>query len=195
VTPEALGDGAWRWPRPPDVDARALLETLRRHPGVLDVVLTEAHVAVYFDPTAPPVRPWEARPAPVEAGAPRRHRIRVRYDGEDLAFVARAAGLAEEEVARLHSGATYTVAMLGFLPGFAYLRGLPAALVVPRRAQPRPRVPAGAVAIAAQYTGIYPFASPGGWHLLGTSLDFSPFSAERGALWALGDEVRFERAP
>jgi len=77
------------------------------------------------------------------------------------------------------------------LPGFAYLRALDPRLVLPRRATPRPRVPALSVAIAGPYTGLYPFASPGGWHLLGTAVGFAPFDAHTGAAMSLGDRVRF----
>jgi KipI family sensor histidine kinase inhibitor len=195
VNVERLGDEALRWPRPRDVEPRALLAALRAHPGVRDVVITEDHVAIVFDPSAPPDRPWEVRPRAIALAPPREHVVRVRYDGEDLAEVARALGADTEEVVRLHTAPTYEVAMLGFLPGFAYLRGADARLAIPRRESPRPRVPAGAVAIAAGYTGIYPVASAGGWHLVGHAVGFAPWSPERGAIWSLGDRVRFERSP
>ena len=95
----------------------------------------------------------------------------------------------------LHAASTYVVATIGFLPGFAYLRGLDAHLVLPRRSSPRARVPALAVGIAGPYAGVYPFASPGGWHLLGTAVGFTPFDARRGATLALGDRVRFVPVP
>lgn len=104
--------------------------------------------------------------APVAAGAVD---IDVRYDGADLAAVAEAVGLSIAEVVELHSGAEYRVEFCGFAPGFAYLSGLPSRLHLPRRATPRVRVPAGAVAIAADYSAVYPSASPGGWHLLGST--------------------------
>jgi UPF0271 protein len=115
----------------------------------------------------------------------------VRYDGADLAEVASASGLSQAEVVAIHSGAEYEVSSVGFLPGFAYLRPLDPRLLLPRRATPRPRVPALSVAIAGPYTGIYPFASPGGWHLLGTAVGFAPFDARDGAVLSLGDRVRF----
>jgi inhibitor of KinA len=96
--------------------------------------------------------------------------IEVRYggaDGPDLPEVAERTGLHPEEVVRIHSGTTYIVFMLGFVPGFAYLGPLPAELVLPRRARPRTRVPAGSVAIAEQQTAVYPLETPGGWHLIG----------------------------
>jgi KipI family sensor histidine kinase inhibitor len=91
----------------------------------------------------------------------------VRYDGDDLADVAVAAGLSVADVIALHSGAEYRVAFCGFMPGFSYLVGLHPRLQLPRRATPRTRVPAGSVAIADAFTGVYPRQSPGGWHLLG----------------------------
>ena len=90
------------------------------------------------------------------------------YDGEDLADVAAACGMSTDEVVRRHVAGRYTCAFCGFAPGFAYLTGLDPALHLPRRPTPRTRVPAGAVAIAAEYTAVYPSPSPGGWHLLGT---------------------------
>jgi KipI family sensor histidine kinase inhibitor len=98
--------------------------------------------------------------------------IRVRYggsDGQDLADVARTTGLSERDVVALHGSVTYLVYMLGFAPGFAYLGTLPAELALPRRAEPRTRVPAGSVAIAGRQTAIYPFETPGGWHLIGST--------------------------
>jgi len=91
----------------------------------------------------------------------------VRYDGEDLGTVAEAVGMSRDAVIAQHAAATYRVAFLGFAPGFAYLTGLPLPLHLPRRDVPRVRVPAGAVAIADEYTAVYPRPSPGGWHLLG----------------------------
>jgi KipI family sensor histidine kinase inhibitor len=99
--------------------------------------------------------------------------------------------MARAEVVAAHSAPTYVVVTLGFQPGFAYLRGIDPRLVLPRRATPRPRVPALSVAIAGPYAGVYPFESPGGWHLLGTAIDFVPFDPEHGAALAVGDRVRF----
>lgn len=96
------------------------------------------------------------------------------YDGSDLSEVAERLRLPESEVVRLHSETVYTVFMIGFLPGFPYLGVLPEVLQLPRRDTPRLRVPAGAVAIAGAQTGIYPQASPGGWHLIGRT-DFPLF--------------------
>ncbi len=121
------------------------------------------------------------------------HVIDVVYDGPDLGVVAAALGVATEEVVALHAGREYTVEIVGFLPGFAYMGPLDRRLVVPRRPAPRPRVPAQSVAIAGAFTGIYPLASPGGWSLLGRSLGPPPFDPARAEpfLFAAGDRVRF----
>lgn len=121
--------------------------------------------------------------------------IPVRYDGADLADVAAAAGLTTTEVVELHSSAAYVAAFCGFSPGFAYLRGLPAALQLPRRSTPRTVVPAGSVAIASEYAAVYPRASPGGWHLLGTTdvVMFDP-SVDPPAVIQPGTRVRFTPA-
>ena len=126
----------------------------------------------------------------------REHRIPVRYDGIDLEAVAAAAGLSAEEVVARHSGRTYKVDLLGFVPGFAYLSELDPSLQLPRRPQPRPRVAAGSVAIAAAQTAVYPLDTPGGWHIIGTTQTVM-FDAARDqpALLSPGDSVRFERIP
>jgi KipI family sensor histidine kinase inhibitor len=118
--------------------------------------------------------------------------IPVVYDGADLAAVARATGLRVGEVVQLHAGAAYTVAFCGFAPGFAYLRGLPRQLQLPRRRSPRASVAAGSVAVAAEFSAVYPTASPGGWHLLGrTSMTLFDSSADIPAVLQPGDSVRF----
>ena len=130
----------------------------------------------------------------LRADEPERHLIEipVDYDGADLAEVAERLGLPIDEVIRRHARATYRVAFCGFAPGFAYLEGLPGELHLPRRQTPRTRVPAGAVAIAAGFSAVYPTASPGGWHLLG-STDIALFDvhADPPALLTPGSTVRF----
>jgi len=123
-------------------------------------------------------------------------RVPVCYEGEfapDLAEVARLTELTPREVVGLHSAVRYHVYMLGFLPGFPYLGDLPPQLALPRRADPRVRVPAGSVSIATTLTAIYPYESPGGWHLIGAT-PIRLFDRERTppALLAPGDIVRFE---
>jgi 5-oxoprolinase (ATP-hydrolysing) subunit B len=129
-----------------------------------------------------------------KAAPPREHRIPVKYDGVDLEVVAASAGLSVEGVVASHSARTYTVDLLGFVPGFAYLSELDAALQLPRRAQPRPRVAAGSVAIAGAQTAVYPLDTPGGWHIIGRTqtVMFDP-TRDAPALLAPGDSVRFER--
>jgi UPF0271 protein len=200
---EAFGDAAWRVKLPegtPASTARALLDALRATPGVVDVVVSERHVLVVpastSNATASAVRAVLEREthAPPPLRTPKEHRVRVRYDGADLDDVARATGLSPADVVTLHTSARYDVAVVGFLPGFAYLRGLDPRLVLPRRPTPRTRVPALSVAIAGPYSGVYPFPSPGGWHLLGVADGFAPFDARTGAALAVGDRVVFEVA-
>lgn len=118
--------------------------------------------------------------------------IPVTYDGEDLAAVAIAIGTSVDHVVELHSSAHYAVAFCGFAPGFAYLAGLAPELRLPRHPTPRTSVPAGAVAIASEYSAVYPRSSPGGWHLLGTTT-VALFDPERDppALLVPGTRVRF----
>ena len=120
--------------------------------------------------------------------------IPVVYDGPDLDDVARLASLSPEEVVERHAAAEYTVAFLGFAPGFAYLLGGDERLQPPRLSHPRRRVAAGSVAIAGPYSGVYPRESPGGWRLLGhTSLTLFDAGRESPALLQCGDRVRFVR--
>jgi inhibitor of KinA len=113
--------------------------------------------------------------------------------GPDLGDVAAAAGLSPEETIETHAAAEYSVGFLGFMPGFAYLSGLPAKLAVPRLAVPRRVVPAGSVGIAGPQTGVYPVSSPGGWRLIGRTpvAMFDP-AREPMSYLALGDIVRFK---
>lgn len=123
------------------------------------------------------------------------HEIAVSYggaDGPDLADVAARTGLPLAEVVALHASVEYRVLVLGFVPGFPYLGIVPAALELPRRPTPRTRVPSGSVAIAGRQTGIYPFETPGGWHLIGrTDVALWDPLREPPALLAPGDRVRF----
>jgi KipI family sensor histidine kinase inhibitor len=118
--------------------------------------------------------------------------IAVRYDGPDLAEVARLTGLSREDVVAAHTGAAWRVAFAGFSPGFAYLVGDDDRLHVPRRDSPRTAVPAGAVALAGGYSSVYPRESPGGWQLVGTT-DAPMWDLDRDppALLRPGTRVRF----
>jgi KipI family sensor histidine kinase inhibitor len=194
----ALGERAWRFALPGGaVRRRALLARLRAIEGVVDVVLADELGAVIVgggvaaasvtDALGSVVKESEGE-SESESGGVRT--ISVVYDGEDLEEVARTVGVTRDGLIALHAHRDYEVAMVGFMPGFAYLRGLDPRLLVARRDVPRTRVPPRSVALAAGYTGIYPFASPGGWHLLGEAIGFMPFGAD-GAALAVGDRVRF----
>lgn len=203
-----LGDGAVTLTLGDRVDAalarrvRALAAAIRaaRLDAVHDVVPAYAALTVFYDPLHVDHEVMAARllavadradhaPAPA---AGREHRIPVRYDGPDLEEVAHRTGLTPAEVIARHSAPTYEVFLLGFVPGFAYLGELDERLVLERRAEPRVRVPAGAVAIAGRQTAVYPLPTPGGWHLLGrTSVRLFDPAADPPALLAAGDRVRF----
>ncbi|TGN72982.1 allophanate hydrolase subunit 1 [Streptomyces bauhiniae] len=150
---------------------------------LLDGVDDPARRAAELTATEPPPAP-EATSAPVE--------LPVHYDGPDLAEVAAHWGVPVREVAEIHAGTEFTVAFCGFAPGFGYLTGLPEHRYVPRRATPRTAVPAGSVALAGPYTGVYPRASPGGWQLIGrTDAVLWDTAREPAALLAPGTRVRF----
>ncbi len=121
--------------------------------------------------------------------------LRVRYDGADLDAVAASCQLSIEQLISRHTDGVYTVQFCGFSPGFGYLTGLDPALRLPRLATPRPEVPAGSVAIADEFTAVYPRASPGGWRLLGRT-DTALFDLDRSppALLSPGTRVRFVRS-
>jgi inhibitor of KinA len=181
-------------------------------PGVSEVVPAYTSVTLFYDP-------WQV----VQAGAPEqeivtwltaqvRQRLKdppkaakaksrtveipVCYGGEfgpDLARVAAQAKLSPDEVIKRHSKATYLVYLIGFAPGFPYLGGLPKELATPRHAKPRMAVPAGAVGIAGEQTGIYPQVTPGGWNLIGaTPLRLFRPEANPPVLLQAGDEVKFQ---
>ena len=164
---------------------------------LVDVVVAYSNVAVFFDPEAADPRFVEkylveiaSQPASTWIG--RTHEVPVLYDGADLPEVAERLGLSCREVVRAHSEKTYRVSAIGFLPGFPYAGDLPDILRgLPRRSVPRPRVPAGSIAIAGKQTAIYPASSPGGWHLIGrTPLEI--VDVESGFFpIKVGDSLRF----
>lgn len=215
---EALGDAALLVRLGEAIDpalnrsVHALAACLRAtRPGdVLDIVPAYASVAVVFAPGRDPqaarasvgawiaraIDEWSAPPLSARGGAAGDAiEIPVHYDGPDLEEIAAHVGMDVQELVRRHVAATYTVAMLGFAPGFPYLLGMDPALAMPRRPTPRAEVPGGSVGIADAQTGIYPQASPGGWRLLGRTDArlFTP-DAERPTLLRPGDRVRFRAA-
>lgn len=154
-----------------------LLEALRGAalPGVLELVPAARTIFIAFNPhrtSAPALRAaiegLRIQDRPTISGS--LVEIPVRYDGEDLTEVAQLLGVTVPEVIRRHTAPDYTVAFNGFAPGFAYLIGGDETLQVPRRPTPRTKVPAGSVAIAGNFSAVYPDETPGGWQLLGTAL-------------------------
>lgn len=177
----------------------ALLASLQREPlpGVDELVPAARTILVQFRPSATGVadlvRAICARDLShkVQRGGTLVE-IPVRYDGEDLAEVAQILGITPEELVRRHTGSAYNVAFVGFAPGFAYLAGGHESLDVPRRATPRTRIPAGAVALAGRFSGVYPQASPGGWQIIGTTpLAMWDMDRPVPALLQPGFQVRF----
>lgn len=170
--------------------------------GVVEVVATFRSLMVHYDPVrtgnaqlAGAIRDLlhDSRAAGREA---RLWRIPACYEGShapDLDDVARRSGLSTGEVVKLHSQTRYHVYMIGFLPGYPYMGDLPGPLRLPRRTDPRVRVPPGSVAIALTMTGIYPVESPGGWHLIaGTPVRLFDAARAQPALISPGDAVQFE---
>ena len=121
------------------------------------------------------------------------HTIEIVYDGPDLDAIAAATGSTRSAIIEAHAKTSYSVEVVGFLPGFGYLAELDERLRLPRLASPRKVVPRGSVGIAGRYTGIYPFASPGGWNLLGRAVDANLFDpkVDRFTRFRVGDTVRF----
>ncbi|HYN70175.1 MAG TPA: 5-oxoprolinase subunit PxpB [Candidatus Eisenbacteria bacterium] len=181
---ESGGRPGWR--TPVSTATSVLLPVDPVEPGV-DVALEDVQGWLARLPTPEIDERWSTEPAPLE--------IPVRYggsDGPDLATVAELTGLTAAQVIELHAATPLRVLFLGFAPGFGYLGPLPPALLVPRRAAPRTRVPAGSVAIAGPHTAVYPVDSPGGWHLLGrTSMTLWDPLRTPPATLRPGDRVRF----
>lgn len=177
-----------------DVARSLSLAHWARSAGVSATDIVPAAATVLFaglaDPTglAAVLAAW---PGEVLGSGEREVTVPVVYDGADLDFAARRWGMTRAEAVATHAGLTFVVAFCGFAPGFAYLAGLPVELALPRLETPRTKVPAGSVAVADQWTGVYPSASPGGWRLLGrTELTlFDPDLADP-ALLVPGTRVR-----
>jgi KipI family sensor histidine kinase inhibitor len=206
----SAGDAALLVELPPSIDPQtsarviALGDAVRACCASLirDIVVGYCSLTVYFDPL-------KLDPAWLEAELRRLAQelppsvtvegglidVPVCYGGDlgpDLADVAATAGCSEEEVIALHSGATYLVYLVGFVPGFPYMAEVHPRIALPRRATPRTRVPPGSVAIAAGQTGIYPSETPGGWHLIGRTR-VKPYDPDRQFpfIFTPGDRVRF----
>lgn len=181
------------------LDCANLDEARRWHAALTDVtevVLGAQTVLVHGDPVH--TREVLARTRPVERldDAPSAEvEVPVVYDGPDLDDVARLIGLTTTEIIAAHTGTLWTAAFGGFTPGFSYLVGGDTRLQVPRRASPRTTVPAGSVALAGEFSGIYPRPSPGGWQLIGrTDLQMWDTARDPAALLAPGTVVRFRES-
>ncbi|MFQ5711053.1 MAG: 5-oxoprolinase subunit PxpB [Candidatus Geothermarchaeales archaeon] len=175
-----------------------------RIPGVVELIPTFRSIYINYDPlktTLPEVRAWveDTVKRSELRGMPPTETVEIPtvYGGEygpDLEFVAQYHGMTPEEVVSLHESGEYRVYMLGFMSGFPYLGGLPKEIATPRLKTPRTLVPAGSVGIAAEQTGIYPEASPGGWQIIGRTFKrlFDPHRSPP-SLLSPGDKVRFVR--
>lgn len=172
-------------------------------PGVRELVPSYSAVCVHYDPAVlsydtlvDQLKMLEIKALQSNMASQEIVEIPVCYGGEygpDLDFVAEHNGLSAQEVIAIHSGSTYLVYMLGFLPGFAYMGGMDERIATPRLTSPRAKIPAGSVGIAGGQTGIYPLASPGGWQLIGrTPLRMFAMEGETGKFaLSAGDRVRF----
>ena len=178
--------------------AIALAAALKKRRDVRQAMAGYASVTVHFDPdqathaslAAAIKRLAAKRPPMAEPG--RLHRIPVTYDGPDMEAVATRLGLSADKIVELHTRPIYRAFLVGFVPGWAYLGPLAEELEVPRRDAPRTVVPAGSVAIANRQTGIYPLATPGGWHLIGhTKVKVFLPDSDPPCLFRAGDRVKF----
>lgn len=168
-----------------------------RPEGVLDMVPAATTLLLTIDPARTDVERVSRRVARQPVGSHQRVstgevEIPVVYDGEDLAEVGRLTGLGERGVIEAHTGTPWTVAFCGFAPGFGYMVGGDHRLQVPRRDNPRTRVPAGSVALAGEFASVYPRESPGGWQLIGrTTVQVWDIHREPPALLVPGTTVRY----
>ncbi|KRD07023.1 allophanate hydrolase [Mycobacterium sp. Root265] len=183
-------------------DVLAWTDTLQRAglPGVLDIVPASRTVLVKLDGPRylAPTRQRLGKLSPEQSIAEGTTAdepdavIEVTYDGADLDAVAELTGLSTAEVIAAHTGTLWRVGFGGFAPGFAYLVGGDPRLQVPRRDEPRTRVPAGSVALAGEFSGVYPRESPGGWQLIGrTDATLFDVTREKPALLTPGMTVAF----
>lgn len=204
------GDAALLVELPPRIDSAtnarvvALGRAVRDRCGgaVRDIVVGYCSVTLYFDPLQMDAVWLESEVRALAEGLPEPSAVEGRLIdvpvcygaeyGPDLAGVAAFAGVSEDEVIALHTGVTYRVYLIGFVPGLPYLAPVDPRLALPRRTTPRTKVLAGSVAVAAGQTTIYPSDTPGGWHLIGRTR-VKPYDASRPepSLFSAGDRVRF----
>lgn len=175
--------------------------TQRAPPGFIESIPGLISLTVFFDPDRTSAQMLHqdilrlARAQLTGAAQPRAWDIPVCYEGEyapDLLEVAKACAMSPQQVIAAHTQRPYVVYLLGFSPGFPYLGDLDPQLELPRRTEPRTRVPAGSIAIATRYCAIYPQSTAGGWHIIGrTPIRLFDAQAHAPALLAAGDTVRF----
>lgn len=177
-----------------------LAQRLRSVVGVADVIASYGSATIHYDPEAissERLRETVIQLAPpmsarAQASAGRLHEISVIYDGPDLEQAAGALELSIRDLVDAFQAPTYSVFLIGFLPGTPYLGPLPSSLRLPRRSNPRVRVPPGSVAIAGRQATVYTWPSPGGWHLLGrTTLQLFDADANPPNRLQAGDRVKF----
>lgn len=180
-------------------EALALFDALENNPveGITEIIPAARTLLVSFDPYTISDEALVAAIAALAGGERKAAsgasiEIPVRYDGEDLTEVAGILGMSVDDVIRLHGERDYVAAFTGFAPGFAYLSGGDPRLTVPRRKSPRTKVPAGAVGLAGEFSGIYPKTSPGGWQLIGTT-PLAMFDIDRtpASLLQPGSRIKF----
>lgn len=187
----------------------------QRLSGVIDLVPTYTSLTIHYDPCRLRLQQGESPYAHIcnrlkkqiaqmerlpaaqaEQGLQRKVTIPVCYEepfAPDLRFVAEYHQMSVDDVIRIHNEEEYTVGMIGFMPGFPYLSGMSEHIATPRKDRPRPQVDAGSVGIAGLQTGIYPFASPGGWQIIGrTPITLFDSSDPSPSLLSFGDRVKFE---
>lgn len=179
--------------------------------GLEEVVITYQCITVFYNPLLVSNKLGKLETSPYQyvstylkdipfasfqgeaAVTPKEHVVAVKYGSEDLEVLSLQLRLPVQSIIDIHQSVTYSVYMVGFLPGFPYLGSLPEELQVPRKDKPTLRVKAGSVAIAGKQTGIYSQDSPGGWHVLGKT-DIKLFDVHRKykSLFQAGDLVRFK---
>ena len=170
--------------------------------GLVELVPTFRSLMIHYDPSVLSQEALKTKLAPLLSGleaaegSGRLWRVPACYHpslAPDLAEVAGRTGLSPDQVAEHHSAVTYHVYMVGFLPGYPYMGDLPPELALPRRENPRTKVPAGSIAIATTLTAVYTLESPGGWHLIGrTPVPLWDLRHDPPAILSAGDKVEFQ---
>jgi len=174
-----------------------VLAVVNLHPAYCSLLIRFDALMIGHEELEAILRSYVARMEEAPIPEPREVEIPVCYGGEfgpDLDALAETHGMTPDNAAALHASATYTACFLGFVPGFAYLGGLPESLATPRLATPRRKVPAGSVGIAGNQTGVYPCSTAGGWRLIGRT-PYAMFRPSEGhmSLISIGDRVRFRQ--